>query len=132
MMWRHIDASPANCSSMTESCHLTWRDWRSSQLMSRIHQLHQSRRRDWCKLKPACCLSFFSLPSLFLSSPSLTWWVIRRRRRPSSSRRSSSKLVSNVIPDFKAKPNAHSMRTQKSSLHTYHLKNGYRITNISI
>jgi hypothetical protein len=33
---------------------------------------------------------------------------------------------------FKAKPNAHSMCTQESSLHTYRTENGYRITNVSI
>jgi hypothetical protein len=37
-----------------------------------------------------------------------------------------------VTPDFNAKPNAHSMCTQKSSLHTYRIENGYRITNVSI
>jgi hypothetical protein len=33
---------------------------------------------------------------------------------------------------FKAKPNAHSMCAQESSLHTYCIKNGYRITNATI
>jgi hypothetical protein len=37
-----------------------------------------------------------------------------------------------VTPSFKAKPNATSMRTQESSLHTYHIENGYRIINVSI
>jgi hypothetical protein len=38
----------------------------------------------------------------------------------------------NAAPGFKAKPNAHSMCAQESSLHTYHTQNGYRITNASI
>jgi hypothetical protein len=37
-----------------------------------------------------------------------------------------------VTPGFKAKPNAHSMCAQESSFHTYHIENGYRITNVSI
>jgi hypothetical protein len=37
-----------------------------------------------------------------------------------------------VTPSFKAKPNAHIICAQESSLHTYHTKNGYRITNVSI
>jgi hypothetical protein len=39
---------------------------------------------------------------------------------------------SSVTPDFKAKPNAHSMCAQESSLHTYYIENGYIITNVSI
>jgi hypothetical protein len=35
-------------------------------------------------------------------------------------------------PVFKAKPNAHSMCAQESSLHTYRIENGYRITNVSV
>jgi hypothetical protein len=37
-----------------------------------------------------------------------------------------------VTPSFKAKPNAHSMRPQKSSLHTYRIENGHGITNVLI
>jgi hypothetical protein len=37
-----------------------------------------------------------------------------------------------ITPGFKAKPNAHSLCAQESSLHTYHTENGYRITNITI
>jgi hypothetical protein len=37
-----------------------------------------------------------------------------------------------VTPDFKAKPNAHNICGQKSSLHTYHTENVYRITNVII
>jgi hypothetical protein len=37
-----------------------------------------------------------------------------------------------VTPDFKAKLNAHSMCAQESSYHTYHTKNGYRITNVTM
>jgi hypothetical protein len=37
-----------------------------------------------------------------------------------------------VTPNFKAKPNAHSMCAQESSLHIYHIENGYRITNVTI
>jgi hypothetical protein len=37
-----------------------------------------------------------------------------------------------ATPGFKAKPNAHSMCAQKSSLHTYRTENGYRITNVTI
>jgi hypothetical protein len=36
------------------------------------------------------------------------------------------------IPSFKAKPNAHSMCAQGSSLHTYRIENGYKITNVTI
>jgi hypothetical protein len=35
-------------------------------------------------------------------------------------------------PVFKPKPNAHSMCAQESSLHTYRIENGDRITNVSI
>jgi hypothetical protein len=37
-----------------------------------------------------------------------------------------------VRPDFKAKPNVHSMCAQTSSLHTYCIENGYKITNVTI
>jgi hypothetical protein len=37
-----------------------------------------------------------------------------------------------VTPGFNIKSNAHSMCAQRSSLHTYHTENGYRITNIII
>jgi hypothetical protein len=37
-----------------------------------------------------------------------------------------------VIPGSKAKLNAHSMCAQESSLHTYHIENGYRITNVTV
>jgi hypothetical protein len=37
-----------------------------------------------------------------------------------------------VTPGLKAKPNAHSICAQESSLHTYHTKNGYRISNVTI
>jgi hypothetical protein len=37
-----------------------------------------------------------------------------------------------VTPSFKAKLNAHSMCAQESSLHTYHIENGYRITSVTI
>jgi hypothetical protein len=33
---------------------------------------------------------------------------------------------------FKPKPNAHSMCADESSLHTYCIENGYRITNVTI
>jgi hypothetical protein len=39
-------------------------------------------------------------------------------------------LMSHLI--FKPKPNAHSMCAQESSLHTYRIENGYRITNVTI
>jgi hypothetical protein len=35
-------------------------------------------------------------------------------------------------PVFKPKPNTHSMCAQESSLHTYRIENGDRITNVSI
>jgi hypothetical protein len=35
-------------------------------------------------------------------------------------------------PVFKSKVNAHSMCAQESSLHTYHIENGYKITNVTI
>jgi hypothetical protein len=44
----------------------------------------------------------------------------------------SNKCHEDITPGFKAKPNAHSMCAQESSLHTYHTKNGYRITNVTI
>jgi hypothetical protein len=47
-----------------------------------------------------------------------------------SSETSVGTLLSHPI--FKPKPNAYSMCAQESSLHTYHTKNGYRITNIVI
>jgi hypothetical protein len=37
-----------------------------------------------------------------------------------------------VTPGFKPKPNPHSMCAQESSLHTYHIENEYRITNVTI
>jgi hypothetical protein len=37
-----------------------------------------------------------------------------------------------VTPNFKAKPNAHNMCAQESSLHTHYTENGYRITNVTI
>jgi hypothetical protein len=37
-----------------------------------------------------------------------------------------------VTPGFKVKLNAHSICTQKLSLHAYHSENGYIITNVSI
>jgi hypothetical protein len=37
-----------------------------------------------------------------------------------------------VTPDFKVKPNAHSMCVQESNLHTHRTKNRYRITNVII
>jgi hypothetical protein len=37
-----------------------------------------------------------------------------------------------VTPGFKAKPNAHNMCAQESSLHTHRTENGYRMTNVSI
>jgi hypothetical protein len=37
-----------------------------------------------------------------------------------------------VTPSFKAKLNAHSMCVQESSLHIYHIKNKYIITNVII
>jgi hypothetical protein len=37
-----------------------------------------------------------------------------------------------VTPSSKAKLGAHSMCAQESSLHTYRIKNGYRITNVTI
>jgi hypothetical protein len=37
-----------------------------------------------------------------------------------------------VTPGFKAKPNAHSMCAQKTSLHTYRTENEYIITNVTI
>jgi hypothetical protein len=35
-------------------------------------------------------------------------------------------------PVFKPKPNAYSMCAQESSLHTYRIENGHRITNVTI
>jgi hypothetical protein len=35
-------------------------------------------------------------------------------------------------PVLRPKPSTHSMCAQKSSLHTYHTENGYRITNVTI
>jgi hypothetical protein len=46
--------------------------------------------------------------------------------------RSTRLWYHSVTPDFKAKPNAHSMCAQGSSLHTYRTENGYRITNVTI
>jgi hypothetical protein len=37
-----------------------------------------------------------------------------------------------VTPGFKAKPNAHSMCAQETSLHTYRIENGYRITDVTV
>jgi hypothetical protein len=37
-----------------------------------------------------------------------------------------------VAPGSKAKPNAHSLCAQELSLHTYHIENGYRRTNVTI
>jgi hypothetical protein len=37
-----------------------------------------------------------------------------------------------VTSGFKVKLNAHSMCAQDSSLHTYRIKNGYKITNVTI
>jgi hypothetical protein len=37
-----------------------------------------------------------------------------------------------LSPGFKAKLNANSMCAQESSLHTYRIENGYRITNVTI
>jgi hypothetical protein len=37
-----------------------------------------------------------------------------------------------ITPGFKAKPNAHNMYVQESSLHAYHIENGYRTINVSI
>jgi hypothetical protein len=37
-----------------------------------------------------------------------------------------------VTPGFKVKSNAHTICAQKSSLHTYRIENGYRITNVTI
>jgi hypothetical protein len=37
-----------------------------------------------------------------------------------------------VTLNFKAKPNAHSICVQESSLHTYRTENRYRITNVII
>jgi hypothetical protein len=37
-----------------------------------------------------------------------------------------------VTPSSKAKPNAHSMCAQESSLYTYRTENEYRITNVII
>jgi hypothetical protein len=36
-----------------------------------------------------------------------------------------------VTPGFKAKSNAHSMCAHESSLHTYRIENGYKITNVT-
>jgi hypothetical protein len=33
---------------------------------------------------------------------------------------------------FKSELNTHSMCVQESSFHTYHIENGYRITNVTI
>jgi hypothetical protein len=37
-----------------------------------------------------------------------------------------------VTPVYKARPNAHSMWAQESSLHTYRTENGYGIISITI
>jgi hypothetical protein len=39
---------------------------------------------------------------------------------------------SGTMPGFKAKPNARSICAQESSFHTYHIENGYIITNVTI
>jgi hypothetical protein len=39
---------------------------------------------------------------------------------------------SNGTPGLKAKPTAHSMCVQESSLHIYRIENGYKITNVTI
>jgi hypothetical protein len=66
----------------------------------------------------------------------LLHWALTRGPDHSSNGRMSRHLAhcysESVTPGFKAKPNAHSMCVQKSSLHTYHTENGYRITNITI
>jgi hypothetical protein len=47
-----------------------------------------------------------------------------------ASREFMSTTLSHLV--FKPKPNAHSMCAQESSLHTYRIENGDRITNVSI
>jgi hypothetical protein len=44
--------------------------------------------------------------------------------------RNGCKILSRLV--FKPKLNAHSICAQESSLHTYHIENGYRITNVTI
>jgi hypothetical protein len=46
--------------------------------------------------------------------------------------RSTQIWYHSVIPNLKAKPNAHSMCAQESSLHTYRTRYGYRNTNVII
>jgi hypothetical protein len=46
--------------------------------------------------------------------------------------RSTRLWYHSVTPGFNAKLNAHSMCAQESSLHTYRIKNGYIITNVTI
>jgi hypothetical protein len=47
-----------------------------------------------------------------------------------ASREFMSTTLSQLV--FKPKPNTHSMCAQESSLHTYCIENGDRITNVSI
>jgi hypothetical protein len=70
----------------------------------------------------------------------LDWWVFTWRGeewsvelvRCSAVGAARWRRKESVTPDFKAKPNAHSMCAQESSFHTYHTENGYKITNVSI
>jgi hypothetical protein len=41
-------------------------------------------------------------------------------------------VATNLSPGFKAKLNDHSMCAQESSLCTYCIENGYKITNVTI
>jgi hypothetical protein len=58
----------------------------------------------------------------------------REREREKSLPQTLSYPLKNlfITPGFKAKSNAHSMCAQESSLHTYCIENGYKITNVSI
>jgi hypothetical protein len=53
-----------------------------------------------------------------------------RRRQPCMSCGLPGGLLSHLI--FKPKPNAHSMCAHESGLHTYHIENSYKITNVTI
>jgi hypothetical protein len=46
LTWCHIGASHTTFSSVTESRHLLWRDWRLNCLAPHVHQSRQRRRHD--------------------------------------------------------------------------------------
>jgi hypothetical protein len=58
--------------------------------------------------------------------------VLSEEAHESLKKRQYETLCFLVTPDFKAKPNAHSMCAEQSSFHAYPTENGYRITNVII